>query len=243
MTVVIEATRLAASGLAVFPCRSDKRPATPRGFKDAVAEPGAVADLFRRRPGELVGVATGAASGLAVLDLDAQHDEARAWWQAYANRLPRTRIQRTRSGGIHVYFRHAEGVRCAASRPVHGVDVRAEGGYVVWWHAAGLPCLDDSALAPWPAWLTGLIWPPKPPGPRWMPLQGGSVRAVAGVVRAVRDAPQGARNRLLYWGACRFRERGIARGEAEAELMAAAMQAGLTTLEIQRTLNSAWRAR
>src|SRR5580692_3561193 len=61
---------LAAEGLAVFPCRIDKRPATPQGFKDAVRHPDAVRELFGRFPGQLVGIATGTPSKLAVLDID-----------------------------------------------------------------------------------------------------------------------------------------------------------------------------
>jgi hypothetical protein len=39
----------------------------------------------------LVGVATGAASGIDVLDLDRKHPEARAWWTANRSRLQNER--------------------------------------------------------------------------------------------------------------------------------------------------------
>ncbi len=57
-------------GFAVFPCGADKKP-FPRsqGFKDAVTDPVAVADLWRRYPGPLIGVATGERSGIDVLDV------------------------------------------------------------------------------------------------------------------------------------------------------------------------------
>jgi Bifunctional DNA primase/polymerase, N-terminal len=53
-----------------FPCLADKRPACPTGFKAAALPAHGLATLWARHPGELVGVPTGPASGLAVLDVD-----------------------------------------------------------------------------------------------------------------------------------------------------------------------------
>lgn len=80
-TVAEEACKLAVNltrnrNFAVFPCKEDKTPATPHGFKDATRDPGKVPDLWRRYPGPLVGIVTGAISGISVLDLDAKHDAA-----------------------------------------------------------------------------------------------------------------------------------------------------------------------
>jgi hypothetical protein len=150
-------------GYAVFPCRGDKRPATLHGFKDAVTDPVEVRPLWQRHPGPLIGVACGDASGISVLDVDIKADSACAWWLQNQHRLPETRTYRTRSGGLHCVFQHTPGVRNVQGEPVAGVDVRGEGGYVIWWFAAGHECLDHSAPAPWPAWLTALFWPPPKP--------------------------------------------------------------------------------
>jgi hypothetical protein len=234
-------------GVAVFPVREDKRPATPHGFKDAEREPRAIAELWRLHPGPLIGVATGEASDLAVLDVDAKHDSARDWWQRHEHMLPPTRTYRTRGGGVHLYFRHAPGVRCATARPVLGIDVRGEGGYIVSWFAAGLPCLDQAPSAPWPDWLSKLIWPPRREAPRAVPeTLPGDEHAIAGIVRTVRDAREGARNGLLFWGANRLRERclagGLTSGRAEVLLFEAARAAGLNVREIISTIDSAWRS-
>jgi hypothetical protein len=59
---------LEGRALPIFPCRSDKRPTCPHGFKDAVADPKAVERLWSLYPGPLIGVATGAISGIDVID-------------------------------------------------------------------------------------------------------------------------------------------------------------------------------
>ena len=99
-----------ALGVPTFPCRADKAPACPRGFHAATADPAAVCELWRRRPGPLVGVPTSAVSGLDVFDIDApRHPEAADWVTARLDRLPPTRTHRTRSGGRHLLFRHLAG--------------------------------------------------------------------------------------------------------------------------------------
>jgi hypothetical protein len=85
-------------GLPVFPCRADKRPACVHGFRDATRDPAAIRELWRRHPGPLIGVPTGAASGIDVLDVDPRHG-GHMWLDWNANRLPPTRTHRTRSGG------------------------------------------------------------------------------------------------------------------------------------------------
>jgi Bifunctional DNA primase/polymerase, N-terminal len=52
-----------------------------------VLDPHRLEDLWRRHPGELVGVACGKASGISVLDVDAKHNPARVWWTEHRERL------------------------------------------------------------------------------------------------------------------------------------------------------------
>jgi hypothetical protein len=88
--------------------------------------------LWRRYPGPLVGVRTGEASGLSVLDIDGpKHPEADVWLAAHRAQLPATRIHRTRSGGLHFGFQHVRACTTAraasAARPK--VSIRVASGW------------------------------------------------------------------------------------------------------------------
>jgi hypothetical protein len=95
-----------------FPCRINRRPATPQGFKEAACDATGLRDFWRRHLGPLVGLATGEASGIDALDLDKGHSEANVWWAENRHRLPVTRSHRTRSGALHFLFRHTSALRC-----------------------------------------------------------------------------------------------------------------------------------
>lgn len=191
---------LAERGVPVFPCLGNKRPACPNGFKEATRDPAAVQALFRRYPGSLIGMPTGPASQFDVLDLDMDKG-ADEWLSEHCTRLPFTRKHNTRSGGYHILFRHHPGLRNSAGKLGPGVDVRAEGGYVVWWPATGLPVSNPQTLANWPAWvLEALLPPPAPPRPPAPPLRTGHGYVAAAVDRACRSvatAGEGTRNHKL----------------------------------------------
>lgn len=221
-----------------------KRPASPHGFHDATADPDALRDLWARHPGLLVGVPTGPASGLAVLDIDRKHREAIDWWRANRHRLA-TRTHRTRGGGVHYLFHSVDAaLRNSESARVRGVDVRAAGGYLIWWPAAGLPVLLDVPLAPWPAWLTKEVQRVKQrPVSQWRgePRPG----AIAGLTRFVLRAQEGERNRCVFWAACRagelVRTGKLNSGLAVALLVDAAVSAGLPAGEARATVRSGLR--
>jgi Bifunctional DNA primase/polymerase, N-terminal len=244
-------------GFAVFPCSQNKTPTRSKaegggGFRDASVDPDTIESMWACWPGPLIGIATGAVSRLAVLDVDVKHPEAKAWWRQYHQYLPRTRTFRTRSGGLHLYMRPSGSIRCSeGKRHRQGIDTRGEGGYVVAWFAAGFECMAldgdfHAPIAPWPAWLTKMVWPPPAPvQPRSAITFSGphDAAGIAGLLRAVREAPEGRRNGLLNWAGYRMRDL-IARGSisstmARQELLAAAVDAGLPSVEAIRTIGSA----
>jgi hypothetical protein len=244
--------------LPVFPCilvGKDKPPTCPRGFYAATTDPAGMRELWRHWPGPLVGVPTGEASALDVLDVDApRHYEAAEWYAARRDRLPATRVHWTRSGGLHVLFRHRLGMRCWTGRPVPGIDGRGNGGYIVWWPAAGLSVECDAEAAPWPDWLIEELAPPKPP-PRLSaplgldPIRGSAYWAAAlrAASRRIATAPAGARNDTLNaeaYSIWRLVAAGALDGQEVADtLAAAAIAAGVSAREIEATLRSAIAAR
>jgi hypothetical protein len=175
-----------------------------------------------------------------VLDLDRKHRQAAEWWTAHRDGLPVTRVHRTRSGGLHLLFQHAPDVRCSVGKITRGVDVRGNGGYVIWWPIAGLPVLHDAELAPWPEWLRiHLLSPKRTPALRSVVPDR---HTLARLVRLVAGAHEGERNDLTYWAACRAGEMvasGLLDADAAVELIAeAATRAGLPRVEAERTARS-----
>jgi hypothetical protein len=163
MTALTVALNLAASGLPVFPCGPNKRPAISKaeggnGLHDATRDPVTIRRMFSRRNAILVGVPTGEASGFDVLDFDYHHGAA-AWEQANLARLPETRTHQTQSAGRHLLFHHAPGVSNSAGRVALGVDIRGEGGYVIMPPSIGYCVIADTDLAHWPDWLLSLVLP------------------------------------------------------------------------------------
>ena len=131
------ALTLAEQGLPCFPCRADKRPATPNGFKDATCDGNKMRELWKRHPGPLVGVPSGDITGLDILDIDPRHG-GKHWFAKQCHRLPPTRVHRDWQRRLAPAVSAAPGLRCSAGKIAPGVDVRATGGYVIWWPAAGL---------------------------------------------------------------------------------------------------------
>jgi hypothetical protein len=242
------ALECASRGWAVFPVSQDKTPRTPNGHKAASTNPDRLCAMHLEFGFVLVGIATGEVSNLAVLDIDRQHNGFE-WWQANRHRLPVTRTHETRSGGLHLWFHHRAGLRCSAGRIAPGIDVRAEGGFIIYWPAAGLPVISDAPLAPWPEWLTPAEKPaPAPSRPPFGPRAAAHIAAqLAGLIRTVAKAPQGQRNAVLFWAASRVAEI-VAQGQlsqphAEAVLIEAAARAGLDQIETSRTVASAFSRR
>jgi hypothetical protein len=234
--------------LPVFPCLANKKPATPHGFKDATVDPAAIAGLFPSYCAPLVGLPTDERSGLDVLDIDL---DGRSWFDRNCGRLPLTRVHETRSGGRHLFFRHRPGLRCSTSKIALGVDVRADGSYVIWWPTTGGRVLCEGPIVNWPQWILEAITTPrlvqKGEIERVLsglsPLSGPNrehpslsptrnlTRRTQRILRVVENAPVGVRNARLYWAACRFSEivaEGVLPREvAKQVLLSAAQLCGL----------------
>jgi hypothetical protein len=162
----------------------NKRPAIKTGIdhaQGATIDLATIEDWQRGGKLEAIGTPTGAVSGTVVIDVDKKHDgEALlAELEAALGPLPRTKVARTRSGGLHIYCAHpGRGIRVRSAGPKGqlakllgdrpGIDVRADGGLVVLPPSLGYSWIhdDDEPLVPLPTmWLAAINGAGDPPRP------------------------------------------------------------------------------
>ncbi len=130
----------AGRGFPVFPLREGlKTPATGDGFKSATTDPHKIMQFFGGNSRHNIGLMCG--GGLVVIDVDMKNgvdgSATLAHLQATVGALPDTLEVSTPSGGKHLYYRYPVGVAInskagkIAGQPAPGLDIRADGGYVV----------------------------------------------------------------------------------------------------------------
>jgi hypothetical protein len=178
-------------GLPVFPCRPDKRPHTAHGLKDASTNIEQVSSFWERWPSALIGVLTGRASKLLVVDID---PDGAQWYAENFERLACGRIHKTRRG-YHLLYRMPETeIRNSAGKLAPGVDVRGEGGYAIWWPAHGheaVGSLED--ISEPPPWVVAALIAPE--------HKTGTPVISCGI-------PEGRRNEALFREAAKLRRLG-----------------------------------
>lgn len=252
-------------GWPIFPCRSqaeevgdqstgelitlnEKTPKTSNGFKGASKFRRIIDRWWSDWPDAAVGIPTGAATGVFVLDIDNKPGGANGFdWlsdmEAEHGPLPVTARVTTPNGGLHVYFNYVVGTRNRGALG-GGVDIRSEGGYVL---AAGSQMSDGRAyewspagdvvpsIADAPEWLLALLLPkPAPAGVAYHPSSIGNTPYVTAAIQSELDhlasTPSGGRNNRLNDAAFalgQFVGAGVlARSEAERELQAIAQPWG-----------------
>jgi hypothetical protein len=174
------ARTLAAQGLPVFPVFG-KTPLTPHGVYSASCDPNIF--LSFDWSGDGCGVATGAASGIDVLDVDVRNGYARPLVDregsslpaaalpagsalcavgvdgfatlAALGQLPDTLTVSTPSGGRHYWFRHIPGSR--SRRLGAGVEWFSDKKLVVVPPAPGRAWINDAEIADAPDWLLQIV--------------------------------------------------------------------------------------
>lgn len=225
MKLMSEALRYASASIPVFPVSVDKRPLTRNGFKDATTHQGLINRWWRKWETAGIGAPTGEASGLLVVDSDPRHggdaslaelcEEFGMEW------LENTLTVRTGGGGHHFYFQYPQGsnIRNSAGRLGEGLDVRAEGGYIILPpspHPSGrtYTVQEPSSAAPCPEWLIERLKVERP-------VERPSVLlSVPFDPRAGPSIPAGERNEKLFKIACAMRGTGKTMGEIESDLLA-----------------------
>ena len=121
----------AAAPLPVFPLIvGGKDPAVVRGFYAATTNPETI-KRFWRIPDRNIGLRTGVASGVWVLDVDPPDGEnGIRRLEAEHGPLPTTRTVLTPRGGFHFWFRYSGPIPCTQSKIAPHVDTKGDGGYV-----------------------------------------------------------------------------------------------------------------
>lgn len=208
-------------------CRRDdcgsigKHPRTLKGLRDATLDPAKIREWWRMWPTANVAIATGAPSGLVVIDIDPRHGgfESMAELEAHGS-IPSSVEAITGGGGRHILLAHPGGYVRGDNRGRlgAGVDVKADGGYIAVapsihasgrryeWEASSEP--DEVELAPTPPWLLALL--------------GQGQRDEGGRLAApVSDSqiPEGGRSNALTSLAGTMRRRGMAPDEIAAALL------------------------
>jgi hypothetical protein len=189
LTPVLEAAlTYAARGWAVVPIGAGAKYPDLEAWQDqATTDPTVIGQWYTQRPGRGVGIATGHASGIFVLDVDVAHgkdgDESLRILEEQHGPLPATVEAITGSGGRHLFFRLPPGVEISnsAGRLGPDLDIRANGGQVVAaptihpdtgqpyaWDLEHHPA--EHPIADAPPWLIELLRAPakveRPTGPR-----------------------------------------------------------------------------
>jgi hypothetical protein len=116
-------------GFSVIPVRQDKKPYIQwERYQTEKAEPDTITEWWGKWPNANVGIVTGSISGVTVIDVDTEEGRS-----AIEKLLPEGYMAPMVSsprGGQHFYCKHEDGLRNLAGF-LPGVDLRAEGGYIV----------------------------------------------------------------------------------------------------------------
>lgn len=240
-----------------------KHPLVRRGLYEATTDARVIKEWWRRWRSANVGVATGAVSGVVVIDIDLP-TAFESLGRLIETKLPTTLTGFTGGGGVHlVYSSSDEALGNSAGRllgiddELAGIDLRANGGYIVAppsVHRSGgsYEWLDaNRTVAPAPDWL-------KQPERVYVALEdvagtdfdGDGTPYGLAVLREeldrVRAAQVGTRNHQLNRSAFAL-ARLVAGGEllesaARSSLLGTALAIGLDEPESRQTIDSAFAA-
>jgi hypothetical protein len=230
------------------------------GHKDATVDLQQVERMWQEHPSANIGLATGAVSGVIVLDLDPRHAEqhtpnlTRVLAERYGN-LPQTRTARTAHGGLHLYYQHPKDGKTYPNavklNGIAGIDARGDGGYVVLppsrlYHSLSYQWgTRETSIAPAQDWLLTLLLREKqglsPQESRFAQSSGGKW-----LTQAIQEASEGNRNLVGFHLACQLRDDGLSEAEAAEIMYAYAQQVTqgktpYTVKEAVASLKSAYR--
>jgi putative DNA primase/helicase len=190
--------------------------------KLACADVRVIRAWWRQWPLANIGILTGAASGIYVVDVDLKRGgdvSLMELCERHGIEWPDTLTVLTGSGGFHYYFLFPEGLdlRNTSGKLGRGIDTRGNGGYVVAppsLHASGnrYVWVNDLETAPLPEALIKLLTVAAPSESKTRTQATGGARM--GLV-----IPEGGRNQALFIIGCSMRGKGKSLAEIEVELL------------------------
>lgn len=231
-----------------------KHPRTEHGHKQATTDEQQIRAWWQCWPNANIGIATGARSGLVVIDVDPRHNGWNSLDKLEQEHgvLPATLSVVTGGNGLHLYYQHpGPRVPSRSSKLAPGIDVRGDDSLV-----AAPPSLHISGNrymrtghcptepAAMPSWLIEAVkerekQPPTPRAPMTFKDAGHWLS------QALQQAHEGNRNETGLWLACQLRDDGVSQAAAERTMLhyAAGCPAGnsaYTDREALATLKSAY---
>lgn len=195
---------------------------TPNGHLNATTDYGTISEWWRKYPSANVGARTGKESKIVVVDIDPAHggDESFLYLEQQYGPLPQTTEVITGGGGRHKVFKYPDDglpVPCSRGTLASGIDIRADGGYIVAagsthqsgnpyvWEASSHP--DDVPPAPLPAvWLEAIRKAGNANGDR-KPIDLPTI--------LTDGVDEGGRDELLFRTSCALRAAGVPYALAE----------------------------
>jgi|GEM_PF-675000 len=183
-----------------------KHPRTENGLHEASLDEQQITKWWHTWPNANIGVATGAISGIFVIDIDGEDgEETFLLLEDELGSLPETWISLTGGGGRHIVFKHPGNVQIKNRvNLAPAVDIRGDGGYIVVppsnhssgkdyaWELSSHPKDVQLALCP-ESWMRMITSGPESHAPVELP----------------EVFPQGSRNALMFSLACSLRARGL----------------------------------
>ncbi|RVJ23443.1 bifunctional DNA primase/polymerase [Sinorhizobium medicae] len=237
----------ASHGFRLFPVRPGSKKPYVRGWQSAATmDEAQIREWWKSWPDAMVGLPTGAANDLFVVDEDVRPycDGRMAWENLHI--ADRTPLVETPSGGIHRYYKFNSSAWSGtdklelcntASRIGPCIDTRGDGGYVV-----APPSMNADGRCY--QWTNGLDIASREPIPaavlKRLNTRGSGFKALLKACQLIYEAPDGTRNDTLNEQAYGLAKRSRMSPEMiRSHLHAAAVAAGLDPGEVEATLDSA----
>ena len=230
------ALRIAAKGKPVFPvCWTDSvGQCIPNGpackhpgkvplvswkpYQDHLPTEEQITTWWTKWQGANIGMTTGHLSGWIVIDSDSAVATKR-FEDSYPEARDTLQAQTGRDGARHFYFVDEEGIRNDAGKLLgEGIDIRGEGGYVVFppsVHANGksYQWLNRNKPIKLPDKLREILINRSKNGEQ---TNGGAYRERFNTAEALNGVPEGQRDETIFKLACKLRNADVPKGMAEA---------------------------